>query len=189
MVEEQPVDANHEEQLDDTIAPEPERLTQAVRRERLDALSASIGDHAQQDGDLIVVEVGEPVVLHVGLDREGEYTVTWWATALTDNAHHRWREAVAPLLRDGESVHTSALGGGYLVEITQTTRDENEVLRLASDSSKAERVRELLNAFPDAVGALPEEPVPDYLIPPEPEDADSEAEVEEDAPEEFTAES
>lgn len=187
MVEEQPANVNSDDQPEDASTPEPERLSQAARRERLTALSARIGDHAQQDGDLVIVEVGEPVVLHVELDREGVYTVTWWATALTENAHHRWRDAAEPLLQAGESIHTSALGGGYLVEISQTTRDEDEVVQLCSDVSKADRVRELLSAFPDAVGSLPEEPVPDYLIPPEPEEDESGTPVEEDEPEEFTA--
>jgi hypothetical protein len=169
--EQQPEQVNDEEfEADDQTAGEgPERLTQAVRRERLAQLRAKIGDHAQQDGDVIVVEPGEPVVLHVELDRDGVYTLTWWATALTDHGHHRWRDAAANLLRDGESIHTSALGGGFLIEIWQTTRDEATAVQLAADSSRVERVRELVSSFPEAVAALPDEPVPDYLLPPEPE--------------------
>jgi hypothetical protein len=146
-----------------------ERLTQAARREKLASMQARIGEHAQLDGDVIVIEAGEPVVLHIELDREGEYTLTWWATALNEKGHHRWRDAAGPLLEAGESIHTSALGGGYLIEIEQTSNDEEEVLRLAGDQERVERVRTLLTAFPAAVSELPAEPVPDYLLPPEPE--------------------
>jgi hypothetical protein len=169
--EQQPEQANEQElQVDDQDAGEgSERLTQAVRRERLAQLRSKIGDHAQQDGDVIVVEPGEPVVLHVELDRDGVYTLTWWATALTEHGHHRWRDAASNLMRDGESIHTSALGGGFLIETWQTTRDEETAVQLAADSSRVERVRELVSTFPEAVAALPDEPVPDYLLPPEPE--------------------
>jgi hypothetical protein len=151
-------------------APEAsERLSQAARREQLEALKARAGENAQLDGDVIVIEAGEPVVLHIELDREGTYTLTWWATALHETGHHRWRDAAQQLLGDGESIHTSALGGGYLVEIVQTSTDSDQVLQLVQDNARVERVRELLSAFPEAVAQLPEEPVPDYLLPPEPE--------------------
>jgi hypothetical protein len=163
-----PPEDSGDEQADDS-APEAGRLTNAVRRERLTALQSRIGEHAQLDGDVIVIEVGEPVVLHIELDRDATYTLTWWATALHENGHHRWRDAAASLLEDSESIHTSALGGGYLVEIEQATRDEDQVLELANGTERVDRVRTLVATFPDAVAALPEEPVPDYLLPPEPE--------------------
>lgn len=172
MVDEQTsgAGAEGEDQEDqEEEAGQASRLTQAQRRERLSGLAAQIGEHAQQDGDVVVVEAGEPVVLHLELSREGEYTATWWATALTDSAHHRWRDAAAELLHDGEAIHTSALGGGYLVEIERSTRDEGELLAWAGNSEQVDRVRELLRAFPEAVANLPEEPTPDYLLPPEPE--------------------
>jgi hypothetical protein len=168
---EQVTDDLVEEEMDedDQGGSEPDRLTQAVRRERLASLQSRIGEHAQQDGDVIVIEAGEPVVLHIELDRDGTYALTWWATSLSEHGHHRWRDAATTLLRDHESIHTSALGGGYLLEIEQTSRDEDEVVQLANDPERAERVRELVTAFPQAVAALPEEPIPDYLLPPEPE--------------------
>jgi hypothetical protein len=119
MIEEQqdtPLEESVDEQADES-APEADRLTNAVRRERLTAIQSRIGEHAQLDGDVIVIEVGEPVVLHIELDRDAMYTLTWWATALTDNGHHRWRDAAASLLQDGESIHTSAsicLRGPYV---------------------------------------------------------------------------
>ncbi len=158
-----------DESGDESDVTETERLSQSARRERLAEVREKIGDHAQLDGDVIVIEAGEPVVLHIELDRDGTFTLTWWATALNEKGHHRWRDAAAPLLQERESIHTSALGGGYLIEIEQTSRDEQEVLQLAADEARVERVRTLLTSFPEAVAALPEEPVPDYLIPPEPE--------------------
>lgn len=169
MVDEQTSGTEEGNDGQEGAAQEPERLTQAVRRERLGALAGKIGEHAQQDGDVVVVEAGEPVVLHIELDREGTYTLSWWATALTENSHHRWRDVANEILRDGESIHTSALGGGYLVEIVRTTRDESEALAWAGESAHVERTRELLTTFPEEVAKLPAEPVPDYLLPPEPE--------------------
>lgn len=193
MSEEQPVDETVEESSSSQETAQPERMTQAVRRERLSALASTLGDHAQQDGDVIVIEAGEPVVLHIELDREGEYTLTWWATALTEHGHHRWRDVAGELLRDGETISTSALGGGYLVEIVRTSQDEAEVIELVGDSSRVERVRELMQRFPEGVEALPSEPVPDYLVPPEPElpplgEAEPGPEADDDS-EEYTANS
>lgn len=162
-------DDNSDEQGEETAEQTSERLTQAVRRERLGQLRTEIGEQAQLDGDVVVVEVGEPVVLHIELDRDGVYTLTWWATQLTDSAHHRWRDAAASILRDDEEIHTSALGGGYLIEFDRTVDSHDEALALAQDTSLVERVRELVTAFPAVVAALPPEPVPDYLVPPEPE--------------------
>lgn len=173
MIDEQQIedtsDENSDEQAEEASEQTTERLTQAVRRERLGQLRTDIGEQAQLDGDVVVVEVGEPVVLHVELDRDGVYTLTWWATQLTDSAHHRWREAAASILRDDEAIHTSALGGGYLIEFDRTVDSHDEALTLAQDTVLVERVRELVTAFPEAVAALPPEPVPDYLLPPEPE--------------------
>lgn len=167
MVDEQTSGSGAEGEDQEEEAGSSGRLTQAQRRERLSGIAERIGEHAQQDGDVVVVEAGEPVVLHLELSREGEYSATWWATALTDSSHHRWRDAASELLRGGESIHTSALGGGYLVEIERFTRDEDEALAWATQDEPVERVRELLRAFPEAVAKLPEEPPPDYLLPPE----------------------
>lgn len=193
------VDEQQDDQLpgddaeeDSEEASTPDRLSQAARRERLAAVQEQVGEHAQLDGDVVVIEAGEPVVLHIELEREGLYTLTWWATALNETGHHLWRDAAAPLLNEGESIHTSALGGGYLIEIVQFTRDEDEAVRLAGDAERVERVRWLLSAFPEAVAALPEEPVPDYLLPPEPELpvlGEAEVEVDDDESEEYTADS
>ena len=170
MVDEFPADEQVDEQTSESGDTESgSRLSQAARREKLGELSEKIGDHAQQDGDTLVIEAGEPVVLHLELDRDGVYTATWWATALTEKAHHRWREVAEPLLRDGEAIHTSALGGGYLIEIEHNTSSEDEALAWTGDAAPVERVRELLHTFPEAVGELAPEPVPDYLLPPEPE--------------------
>jgi hypothetical protein len=173
MIDEQQIDDTGEDipedESNESPGDAPERLTQAVRRERLAQLRTQIGEQAQLDGDVVVVEVGEPVVLHVELDRDGVYTLTWWATQLTENAHHRWRDAAATILREGEEIHTSALGGGYLIEFHRTVNSHDEALALAQDQSLAARARELVSAFPEAVAALPPEPVPDYLLPPEPE--------------------
>ncbi len=173
MIDEQQIDdtndTNEEELADESTEQTSERLTLAVRKERLGQLRTQIGDQAQLDGDVVVVEVGEPVVLHIELDRDGVYKLTWWATQLTDSSHHRWREAAASILRDGEEIHTSALGGGYLIEFDQTVDSYDDAVNLAQDTVRVERVRELVTAFPQAVAALPPEPIPDYLLPPEPE--------------------
>jgi hypothetical protein len=65
---------------------------------------------------------------------------------------------------------------------------------LANNSERVERVRTLVAEFPKAVAALPEEPVPDYLLPPEPElpllgEAEAESEPEDDDTEEETTDS
>jgi hypothetical protein len=172
LVDEHEPTAEHEDALDDEQSDASDgsgRLTQAARRERLAELAKRIGDRAVHDGDRVVIDVGDPVILHLELDRDGVHTMTWWATALTDNAHHRWRDAAETLLQQGETIYTSALGGGYLVELTRTTQDEQHVIEWASDQGPVDRVNALMAQFPDAVAALPDEPVPDYLIPPEPE--------------------
>jgi hypothetical protein len=156
-----------EEESQEDVA--PGRLSAAVRRERLGDLDRQLGDRGALDGDTVVVEVGEPVVLHIELDREGTYTATWWATSQAETGHHRWRDIAAELLGEGEEIATSALGGGFLVEIRCETRSAEEVLAWASDEGRVERVHELLRLFPERVAALEPEPVPDYLVPPEPE--------------------
>lgn len=167
MVDEQ--NANDGEQGADDAGAGGERLSQADRREQLAELADRIGDQAVQDGDRVVVEAGEPVILHIEIDRDGLYTATWWATALTESGHHRWREVADELTQEGEAIYTSALGGGYLVEVERATRDVKQVRDWAGDDAPVERVRELLARFPEEVGKLPDEPVPDYLLPPEPE--------------------
>jgi hypothetical protein len=176
----QPEEETNDAETTDLVSDAPARLTQAARRERIAELAAKVSDRGAQDGDRVVIEAGEPVVLHLDLDRDGVYTATWWATQLTEHGHHRWRDAAQPLLGEGEAIYTSALGGGYLVEIERSTRDEATVIAWIDDSAPSNRVRELLTQFPESVAALPVEPVPDYLIPPEPEAPDDERDANED---------
>jgi hypothetical protein len=147
----------------------PGRLSAAARRERLGELARQLGDRGALDGDTVVVEVGEPVVLHIELDREGAYTATWWVTVQAEAGHHRWRDVAGELLGEGEEIATSALGGGFLVEVRRETRSADEALAWATDASPVERVHELMRLFPERVAALEPEPIPDFLVPPEPE--------------------
>jgi hypothetical protein len=66
---------------------------------------------------------------------------------------------------EGEAIHTSALGGGFLVEVERQAKSIQEATALARDRTFAERVSALIAAYPDAVTKLPVEPVPDYLLP------------------------
>ncbi|MBX6342391.1 MAG: hypothetical protein IRY97_08025, partial [Thermomicrobiaceae bacterium] len=139
----------------------------AARRETLGALAEALGERAVVEGDRVIVDVGEPVALYAQVEPSGEIVLTWWMTASTAVAHHRWREAAATILGPGEAIHTSGLGGGYLVEVERRARSVAEAAALAGAAEPAERVRALVAAYPEAVAALPPEPAPDYLRPPE----------------------
>lgn len=143
----------------------PSPLTTAVRRERLAELAGAIGETAIVEGDKLIVETGEPVALYARIEPDGAITLTWWMTGATSTAHPRWAEAAQTILRQGESIHTSALGGGFLVEVERQAKSIQEATALARDRAFAERVLALIAAYPDAVSKLPAEPVPDYLLP------------------------
>jgi hypothetical protein len=167
----QPEDQTTPDAIDESTEEETtDRLSAAARRERLGDVAASVGERGSLDGDTLVVQVGDPVTLHIELDRDGLYTATWWATAQSDHGHHRWREAAADLLDESEVIATSALGGGFLVEVLRQSRSPDDVIAWATDAVPVNRVAVLLQEFPERVAALPPEPTPDFLVPPEPVD-------------------
>lgn len=154
---------------DENLSPEPAEeprpsLSAAARRDLLAELAGRIGETAVIEGDKLIVETGDPVALYIRVESSGSYGMTWWMTSTSPLGHPRWREAAETILTGGESIHTSALGGGFLVEIERQAASEAEVLRLIEDRSLAERVHAISEAFPVALAELPEEDVPDYLL-------------------------
>lgn len=140
-------------------------LTAAMRRELLGTLAEELGDGAVIEGDKVIVEAGQDVALYGQIDRDGTIVLTWWMTATAPNGHPRWREAAATILSEGEGIYTSALGGGFLVEVERRLPTVRDAARLARSPKPAERVRELINAFQESVASLPPEPTPEYLLP------------------------
>ena len=138
-------------------------LTAAMRRDLLAEVAGEIG--AAVEGDRAIREAGEGVALTAQVEPDGTLVLTWWMTAMTSAGHPRWREAAAELCGDGEAIFTSALGGGFLVESVQRAPSVRDAARLARTPHPAERVRALAAAFPDALGRLAPEAVPDYLLP------------------------
>lgn len=141
-------------------------LTVAMRRELLAELAREIGETAVIEGDRLLLEAGQDVVLNGHVAPDGTIVLTWWMTAMAPQGHPRWRDVAAQLTGQGEAIYTSALGGGFLVEIEHRAATPREAARLARSPKPVERVRELVAAFPEAVAALPPEPVPEYLLPP-----------------------
>lgn len=146
------------------------QLSAAARRERLQELAAALGERAVSEGERLILESGGAVALYVTVEPDGDYRLTWWQTATAPDGHPRWREAAATLTQPGEAIYTSALGGGFLVELERRATSVDEARRLANEPTPVERVAALAAAFPEALGQLPPEPVPAYLLPPEPEE-------------------
>ena len=96
---------------------------------------------------------------------DGSFRLIKWMTAANPIGHPRWREAADLILQEGESIHTSALGGGFLIEIERSAGTLAEAVKLANDPTLSERIQALATEFPEAVGLLEAEPVPDYLLP------------------------
>ena len=138
-------------------------LTAAMRRELLAELARELG--AVVDGDRAIREAGDDVALTGQVDPDGTLVLTWWMTAMAPVGHPRWRDAAATLCEPGEAIYTSALGGGFLVELTRRAVTVAEAVGMAGDRSPVERVRTLATAFPEALVGLAPEPVPDYLKP------------------------
>ena len=145
-------------------------LSAAARRERLQELANALGERAATEGDKLIVERGDGVALYISVEPDGRFLLTWWKTATTPTGHPRWAEAAVKLIGPGESIHTSALGGGFLVEVQRRERAVEAAACQVDEAAPVARVRQLADAFPAAVRELPPEPAPDYLLPPEPEE-------------------
>lgn len=163
-------DATEEQEQEQpaTEAPAEQRptLTAAMRRELLAELATALGDGAVVEGEKLIAEAGQGVALYARVEPSGTIVLTWWMTAMSEVGHPRWREVAAELTNSGEHIYTSALGGGYLVEVEHPAATVEDAVRQARASQPVERVQELIAAFPDAIAALPPEEVPDYLLPP-----------------------
>ena len=131
-------------------------LTVAMRREILGDLAREIGAGATVEGDRLMLDAGQGVTLEGHVEPDGTIVLTWWMTATAPQGHPRWRNVAAELTGEGEAIYTSALGGGFLVEVTQQSATAREAARLARSPKPVERV-----------AALPPEPVPEYLLPEE----------------------
>ncbi|HUY99709.1 MAG TPA: hypothetical protein VMU89_05125 [Thermomicrobiaceae bacterium] len=138
-------------------------LTAAMRRDLLAEVAQELGSVVE--GDRGIREAGDGVALTSKVEPDGTIVLTWWMTAMAPAGHPRWREAAATLCAADEAIYTSALGGGFLVEIEQRAPSVREAVRLARSSQPVERVRTLAAAFPEALGRLAPEAVPDYLLP------------------------
>jgi hypothetical protein len=143
----------------------PATLSAAARRERLAELAAAIGESAIVEGDKLMVETGQVVAVYSRVEPDGSLVLTWWMTGNAPTGHPRWGDAARSILGPGETIHTSALGGGFLVEVERRAASIPDAAALARDPGPSERALALIAAFPDAVAALPPEPVPDYLLP------------------------
>ena len=146
------------------------QLSAAARRERLQELATALGERAVVEGDRLVFESGGEVALYIHAEPGGGFELSWWRTATSPIGHPRWMDAAKQLTGDDEWIQTSALGGGFLVEVVRRAATPAEAKRLANAQEPIERVQELASAFPAAVAQLPAEPVPAYLLPPEPEE-------------------
>lgn len=142
-----------------------QKLSAAARKDLLAELAREIGENAVIDGDSVIVEAGEPIALYCRVESDGMIVLTWWMTVPAPVGHHRWREAAATITSENEAIYTSALGGSFLIEVERRTESSREAAKLARSTKPVERVRALAAAYPDAVAALPPEPVPDYLLP------------------------
>jgi hypothetical protein len=143
----------------------PAGTTAAVRRDLLAELAAAIGENAIIEGDKLIVERGEAVALYIYVQPDGSFTLIKWMTTATPTGHPRWREAADLILQPGEAIYTSALGGGFLIEIEQHTPTVAAAVKLANDPTAAQRIQSLATEFPEAIGLLEPEDVPDYLLP------------------------
>jgi hypothetical protein len=156
---------------EETIAPEPTTgeksasTSAAARRDLLAELATAIGENAIVESDKLIVERGEAVALYIHVEPDGSFKLIKWMTASTPTGHPRWREAADLILQPDDSIHTSALGGGYLIEIEQFAPSVAAAVKLANDRTAAERIQALATEFPEAVALLDLEDVPDYLLP------------------------
>ncbi len=148
----------------ETTEPEKPTLSAAARRERLGELAEAIGETAVVEGDKVNVETGEPVATYFHVEPNGDFLLIRWMTASSPIGHPRWREAAEMILQPGELIHTSALGGGFLIEIERRTPSLQQAIALGKDTTLVERVQHLATEFPEAVALLDPEPVPDYLL-------------------------
>lgn len=142
-----------------------QKLSAAARKDLLAELAREIGENAVIDGDAVIVEAGEPIALYCRVESDGMIVLTWWFTAPAPVGHYRWRDVAATITGEDEAIYTSALGGNFLIEVERRTDSTREAAKLARSTKPVERVRALAAAYPDAVAALPPEPVPDYLLP------------------------
>jgi len=157
-----------EEQTETTATEEVKpTLSQAARREKLSELAQAIGATASVEGDKVIVESGEMVALYYYIQPDGTIQMIRWMTANNPNGHPRWREAAEVIVQPGESIHTSALGGGFLIEVERFAPSIDAAVDLGKDAAFAERVQQLAAEFPEAVALLEPEDVPDYLLPQE----------------------
>jgi hypothetical protein len=148
-----------------TASEKPATTSAAARRDLLNELATAIGDNAILEGDKVIVERGESVALYIHVEADGTFKLIKWMTATTPAGHPRWREAADLILQPGEAIYTSALGGGYLIEIEQTASTIAEAVKLANDPTASQRIQALATEFPEAVALLDPEDVPDYLLP------------------------
>ena len=157
-----------EEQTEQVAAEEAKpTLSQAARREKLGELAQAIGELASVEGDKVIVESGETVALYYYIQPDGSFQMIRWMTANNPNGHPRWREAAEVIVQPGEAVYTSALGGGFLIEVESYAESIDSAVALGKDTAFTDRVQQLAAEFPDAVALLDPEDVPDYLLPQE----------------------
>lgn len=143
----------------------PAATTAAVRRDLLTELATAIGENAIIEGDKLIVERGEAVALYIHVQPDGSFKLIKWMTTSTPTGHPRWREAASLILQPGEAIYTSALGGGFLIEIEQQASTVAAAVQLANDPTAAQRIQSLAAEFPEAIGLLDPEDVPEYLLP------------------------
>ncbi len=148
----------------ETTEPEKPTLSAAARRERLGELAEAIGETAVVEGDKVNVETGEPVATYYHVEPDGNFLLIRWMTASSPTGHPRWREAAEMIVQPGESIHTSALGGGFLIELERRAATIEQAIALGKDAAITARVQHLATEFPEAVALLDPEPVPDYLL-------------------------
>jgi len=148
-----------------TTSEKPAATSAAARRDLLAELAAAIGENAIIEGDKLIVERGESVALYIHVQPDGSFKLIKWMTTSTPTGHPRWREAADLILQPGEAIYTSALGGGFLIEIEQQAPTVAAAKQLANDPSAAQRIQALATEFPEAIGLLDPEDVPDYLLP------------------------
>lgn len=148
-----------------TTSEKPAATSAAARRDLLAELAAAIGENAIIEGDKLIVERGESVALYVHVQTDGSFKLIKWMTTSTPSGHPRWREAADLILQPGEAIYTSALGGGFLIEIEQQAPTIAAAKQLANDPTAAQRIQALATEFPEAVALLDPEDVPDYLLP------------------------
>ena len=145
--------------------PESRTSSAAERKELLAQLAGRIGSAATVEGDRVLVETGDPVAIYADIEPGGTIGLTWWMTGSSSVGHPRWRDAAATVIRDGEAIYASALGGGFLAEVARRATSIGEAAQWIHDRATIDRVHALIQAYSEALAALPPEPVPDELRP------------------------